>query len=376
MTIDLKKNKPLIIAASVVAGLILAVILAEIVFFAKNKKWYKDVGLHVRQSRRVGEVKDKNLLPTYYKKLLHRPPTSDSALREYVELINIKKEDGAYRIVCIGGSTTQGVGLPREEKYPFLLEQILDERHPGRFEVLNLGLHGANTRNFFQRFHKASKEANFGWKDLDVDLVIICPVWNDFIFALKSKVEDSIWESSKASVKKHLSSRLALGYYIYLSLEIIQQRMAESYYNKSDEFFARQLELEKDRFRNRLADVVEQWQGVDARVYLLLLPGLVEEGWSDELLKKLSMKTYGDSKEWFLLHRKFPIMQKFDYEIIKSVSKEYGASFVDLSIISRDFSLEERLDRKNFQDAIHFGPQVSYWIAEGLSKTILQETDN
>ncbi len=61
------------------------------------------------------------------------------SVQEYGNLRSIKQK-GAYRILCLGESTTQG-------QYPHLLEEILNERHIGvRFSVIDKGRMGTNTR--------------------------------------------------------------------------------------------------------------------------------------------------------------------------------------------------------------------------------------
>jgi len=51
---------------------------------------------------------------------------------------------GVVRVLCLGGSTTYGAGLPAEKAYPARLQQHLDAAAPEglRFEVLNGGVPG------------------------------------------------------------------------------------------------------------------------------------------------------------------------------------------------------------------------------------------
>ncbi|MCZ7586104.1 MAG: hypothetical protein M5R36_23805 [Deltaproteobacteria bacterium] len=48
-------------------------------------------------------------------------------------------------ILCAGDSHTQGVGAPRGRGYPEQLQELLDERRPGFYAVLNIGDSGTNT---------------------------------------------------------------------------------------------------------------------------------------------------------------------------------------------------------------------------------------
>ena len=49
------------------------------------------------------------------------------------------------RILSVGDSHTYGAGLPDGESYPAHLQVLLDERAPGEFSVINLGLPGMST---------------------------------------------------------------------------------------------------------------------------------------------------------------------------------------------------------------------------------------
>jgi lysophospholipase L1-like esterase len=57
------------------------------------------------------------------------------------------KQPGVVRIVTIGDSSTFGWGAEPEHTFQRLLEGKLDNWQPGRFEVLNLGIPGHNSRH-------------------------------------------------------------------------------------------------------------------------------------------------------------------------------------------------------------------------------------
>lgn len=61
----------------------------------------------------------------------------------------------SVRILCVGDSHTFGAGVSREESYPAQLAARLADRHPGMsFDVLNLGVPGANTRFIANRLEE------------------------------------------------------------------------------------------------------------------------------------------------------------------------------------------------------------------------------
>jgi lysophospholipase L1-like esterase len=57
------------------------------------------------------------------------------------------KPPGVLRVVALGDSFTQGYGVEEDEAWPRRLEAALDARHPGRYEVMNLGVPGTNPRD-------------------------------------------------------------------------------------------------------------------------------------------------------------------------------------------------------------------------------------
>jgi len=78
------------------------------------------------------------------------------------------------RIVCIGGSTTYGYYVARDESYPAYLETILNKRFGRRIvEVQNSGLPARNTA-----FLKDYVKKRIGQQELDL-LLVDC-IYNDF----------------------------------------------------------------------------------------------------------------------------------------------------------------------------------------------------
>lgn len=66
------------------------------------------------------------------------------------------KKPGVVRVVCIGDSITQGYySLFREETYPYKLEEMLNKKFPGKFELLNAGYGGFSS---FQGSHYLEKK--------------------------------------------------------------------------------------------------------------------------------------------------------------------------------------------------------------------------
>ncbi len=68
---------------------------------------------------------------------------------------SIHEKSQSYRIVCIGDSTTYGIGASDRDEfsYPSQLQKILDNNIPDkRYEVINLGIPGINSSQTLNRY--------------------------------------------------------------------------------------------------------------------------------------------------------------------------------------------------------------------------------
>jgi lysophospholipase L1-like esterase len=82
------------------------------------------------------------------------------------------KRPGVFRIACVGDSSTFGQNVNDADAYPQVLQRLLDERAPGRFEVLNLGVPGYSSRQGLELLRRDV----LGWQP---DLVIFAFGTND-----------------------------------------------------------------------------------------------------------------------------------------------------------------------------------------------------
>ncbi|MHC1788084.1 SGNH/GDSL hydrolase family protein [Solidesulfovibrio sp.] len=97
----------------------------------------------------------------------------------------VAKPAGVFRILCLGGSTTYGVGADKSNSYPAQLEDLLHRVYGGcglRFEVLNLGVMGYHSWHSRIRF-----EAELA--GLRPDLVVVMDAVNDLVAS--TVVDDS-----------------------------------------------------------------------------------------------------------------------------------------------------------------------------------------
>jgi lysophospholipase L1-like esterase len=97
---------------------------------------------------------------------------------------SVEKPKDVYRIVCLGGSTTFGLGEPDETMtYPAQLETVLNKMLPGkrRFEVINAGTPGWSSAESLINLH-------FRVLELSPDMIIVYEGIND-TFAMRKPEE-------------------------------------------------------------------------------------------------------------------------------------------------------------------------------------------
>lgn len=84
-----------------------------------------------------------------------------------------ENRDGKIRIIVLGDSFTEGAGVPKDRTFPSVLERLLNAKQgPTRYEVLNFGQRGSNTREEIELFKKVGRK-------LSPDIVILQYTDND-----------------------------------------------------------------------------------------------------------------------------------------------------------------------------------------------------
>jgi hypothetical protein len=84
------------------------------------------------------------------------------------------KKPGVRRVLFLGDSFTFGAGLKEHETLPYAVNQELERRHSGNFEVINGGVYGYQTANELELFTKYGAPLN-------PDIVVILVMTHDMI---------------------------------------------------------------------------------------------------------------------------------------------------------------------------------------------------
>lgn len=114
--------------------------------------------------------------------------TNDTGLRNPP----IQPKNGRLRILAIGASVTFGAGVNDAETWPAQLQALLDERTPGRYDVINAGVSGYTAwqgLRYLELYGLA----------LEPDIVIACFGQNEHVVLQENGIRDVDWERPPAS---------------------------------------------------------------------------------------------------------------------------------------------------------------------------------
>ncbi|MEK6855098.1 MAG: SGNH/GDSL hydrolase family protein [Nanoarchaeota archaeon] len=209
---------------------------------------------------------------------------------------NINKPEGVVRIAVIGDSFTFGSGIKDVDKtYSKLIESRLNEISDKKYEVLNFGLPGKNTKAEIEILEESALKYN-------PDVIILGYVLNDFV-----NVDEKVAYSSYITVVPFFGFWLRNFFYSYAFVELKINKILESLNFKVSETQKILLEFEsernKDYNKNLFRELSEIAKKEDIEVVVVMFP---------------SMSQF-DSYPFFLIH-----------EFVSDNSEENNFYFIDL----------------------------------------------
>ncbi len=114
--------------------------------------------------------------PSNKKIINHQAEFNYTKYSNSIGLINKEiqtKQPETKRIIILGDSFTEGIGVPQDSSMPVLLNNILNQKKPNKFEVINAGIVGSDA--FFE-YYLLKDKLIF----LQPDLVILNFNYSDF----------------------------------------------------------------------------------------------------------------------------------------------------------------------------------------------------
>jgi lysophospholipase L1-like esterase len=120
----------------------------------------------------------------YYRKIVVKEHLFDPYLQVSSLLLDrasMHKESGVFRVLCLGGSTTLDNEVPEENRWPYLLQIMLQEAYPDlKVEIINAGMDWYTTK------HSLINYTTY-YRDWNPDLVIIMHGINDLYRSFSPK---------------------------------------------------------------------------------------------------------------------------------------------------------------------------------------------
>lgn len=130
-----------------------------------------------------------------------------NSIRFFNEDVQVQKEPGTWRAMCLGGSTTANsiweIGNPKEYSYPLCLRESLKQRFSGdRYEVLNCGMGGWTSAEILINFA-------LHLIDLRPDVIVLYHGFNDLEASLTAPFAPDYSHSRRNFGEAYARIRLA-----------------------------------------------------------------------------------------------------------------------------------------------------------------------
>ena len=364
----MKRNKWLFAISSiffvVLTTAFFSVVISEIAFYLVEREWYFTRN---RPSKHPGDPRDMSL---------YRSP------------FLIKKGD-RIRIVTIGGSTTYGFGVDSNLIWPKLLAKKLEKTFPGKYEVVNLGRLGGHLEEFIQNYQASSNVyisrdkwvsgerpclkdlADWGWKDLQPDIIILVPVVNDtapdFLFLSHPNVVSKMAHKILDIVdRSFIFENLALGFSIKKFLIFIEYKNKKPFPNNKQK-----LDIIMSEYKKNLERFIAMWGRID-RFYLLGIPLLFNKNAGEK-------QAYQAARYWNIYDvdslsqevHYLPTLEDLENKVRYEVSREKELLYREVGENIENLPFHERL--RLYIDSIHMNSQGMKLIADEIYQFILED---
>jgi len=267
------------------------------------------------------------------------------------------KDTNTVRVLCLGGSTTRFVLADSLDRYPTILQQVLDKRNDGKkYEVLNAGM------DWYTSKHSLINYAAY-CRNFKPDKVIVMHAINDIYrsfsppgFSIGAYESDyshfygpSIYGARPESFSQFLYKNFRK---VWFSRNIYPRDF------KMKEF------ISKPDFENYLSQLMELIQQDGAEPYLVSQGHMYRND-----LSRLEESKIWMSRAFCEKNNEFPNIQSLANamntynESTKKIAKKYNVTFIDAEPI-----LEKNLD--HFVDDVHYTTEGSTVLAKFISEHI------
>lgn len=271
---------------------------------------------------------------------------------------NAEKDTNTIRVLCLGGSTTRFILADSIDRYPAILQHILDDRDDGKkYEVLNAGM------DWYTSKHSLINYAAY-CRNFKADKVVVMHAVNDLYrsfspprFSIGSYEKDyshfygaSIYGAKPESFSQFLYRNFRN---IWFDRKIKQRDFA------LDEY------ISKPEFEDYLSQLIELIQQDGADPYLVTQGHMYKEGLTKEEASKIWISyTFCEKENEFpTISSLAKAMDAFNAST-KDIAEKYKVPLIDAEPF-----LEKNLEY--FVDDVHYTTFGSTKLAELISNTIV-----
>ncbi|MBF0556631.1 MAG: hypothetical protein HQK96_19100 [Nitrospirae bacterium] len=334
-----------------------SLVASELIFFLFKGDFYAKMNNHKITSGNTNEMK------------IYRKPFS-------------VQKGKRFRILSIGGSTTYGVGVNTTFTWPHLLQEKLDNNFPGKYEVINLGIKGGHLEEFIQNYYASLTEfiskgdwdnnlvngnlkvphADWGWKDLNPDLIIMAPTIADMM-------SDFVSERNRMAVFAqyllHLldgtwfSQNAAICFYISKELATIDFNNRKEPTNE-----AQKLDLIQRDYKSHLEQFINLWRK-DIPIYIVGFPVLFKATDGKDNVEKAAR--YWNIQDKANLYKNAALLPKFvdmGQKIETAIAIKYNIRHKELGEEIRTLPFNDRLEY--YMDSVHMKSKGTQVLAEQI----------
>lgn len=275
----------------------------------------------------------------------------------------------SFRILTLGGSTSENLALEEEERYPNVLASILEKRYPSyNIELFN------GARNWYTTRHSLIAYVTY-YSDWKPDLVIVMHGINDLC---RSFSPDRFAIGEYDELWTHFYGPAING----ARAPTFEEHLLSFFEVPMDAWYAglrnKEVDYPLDRyvslgsFEKNLRRIVKYVKFDNSRILLVSQPSLYKnkmEGREPEALcfgKAIANTRLNFVQSEYPSSKSFFRAMKFFNENAEKVAREEGALFVDAA-----GDIAKTLN--NFRDDLHYTEEGAHLLAESISEAIMEE---
>ena len=290
----------------------------------------------------------------------------------FIKTGNPKSENPEIKILFLGGSTTETLFVPEEQRFPSIVERTLREKLGQDVEVYNSGVSGNNSMHSLLIF--LSKGI-----PLKPTHAVLMHNFNDFALLYKT---ESYWiapsgrsliiETSSNSQSSSMSMpyrflKAIKGFFVPNLYTYLRPRLFVDIFKPRDEFVGfrkkdfEDLNLEeyKNQFTSSLVSFIELSRAWNIEPILMTQANRIDA--KDSLFQQWFSMNGRDE----MTYNEFIGLYKLSNHLIRELGQTYSVHLVDLDIL---------IPKTNefIYDTVHFNEAGSKLVADNVSKKILE----